>query len=87
MTCVPCLCVCVCVCVCPQHMFNDHEVPQPWGSFNERDIADKPAWVRSLPLISQQNLTYLNEAYRQRLRALRCARVCVCVLHVLHVLR
>ncbi len=31
------------------HLFNDRQVPKPLLAFNEQDVSDKPAWIRSLP--------------------------------------
>ncbi len=35
----------------PRHwsLFNDRVLPKPLASFDEEDVEDKPAWVRSLP--------------------------------------
>ncbi|KAJ1565015.1 Extracellular sulfatase Sulf-1 [Nowakowskiella sp. JEL0078] len=51
-------------------LFNDVKLPYR-GNFNESDVSDKPAWLRDLPPITQQNKTFLDFAYRQRLRSLQ----------------
>ncbi|KAI8803658.1 alkaline-phosphatase-like protein [Cladochytrium replicatum] len=52
-----------------KHLFSDVELPRPPNFNASRE--DKPAWLRTLPYLSQQNATYLTWAYRQRLRSLQ----------------
>ncbi len=40
-------------------------------SFNERDLSDKPSFVRALPLMNRERLGRLTKRERNRLRALR----------------
>ncbi|KAG2495839.1 hypothetical protein HYH03_006078 [Edaphochlamys debaryana] len=58
----------------PRHweLFSDATLPQgtPQGNLYEKDVSDKPAWIRALPLAQQNNRTYLEEIYRLRLRSL-----------------
>lgn len=42
----------------------------PQKNLYEKDVSDKPAWIRALPLAQQSNRTYLEEIYRLRLRSL-----------------
>jgi N-acetylglucosamine-6-sulfatase len=41
-----------------------------WPSLNERDVSDKPAWVRRRPLLSVDRLAAMRERYQQRLESL-----------------
>ncbi|KAI8803656.1 periplasmic arylsulfatase, sulfate-repressible [Cladochytrium replicatum] len=52
-----------------KHLFSEVELPRPPNFNASRE--DKPAWLRTLPYLSQQNATYLTWAYRQRLRSLQ----------------
>jgi N-acetylglucosamine-6-sulfatase len=56
----------------PRHanLYND-AVLDPPPSFNEVDVSDKPAWVRGLPPISDEDQVLLNEWHRNQLRSLR----------------
>jgi N-acetylglucosamine-6-sulfatase len=56
----------------PRHAneFSDTPLPEP-PSFNERDVSDKPAWVRNRPLLTSTNVQHLTKLYRDRLRALQ----------------
>jgi N-acetylglucosamine-6-sulfatase len=51
-------------------MFSDTPLPRP-SSFNERDVSDKPQWVRNIPRLSSTQISDLTEFYRKRLRALQ----------------
>ena len=39
-------------------------------SFDEADVSDKPAWVRSFPELSPNQIALIDERYRRRLRSL-----------------
>jgi len=56
----------------PRHAneFSDTPLPGP-PSFNEKDVSDKPAWVRNRPLLTSTNVQYLTKLYRDRLRTLQ----------------
>jgi N-acetylglucosamine-6-sulfatase len=51
-------------------VFSDTPLPKP-PSFNEKDVSDKPAWVRNEPLLSSTKVQELTRFYRDRLRALQ----------------
>ncbi len=55
----------------PRHaqLFGDLKVPRP-PSFNERDVSDKPLWVRSLPNLDADNVRNLSKFQRNRVRSL-----------------
>lgn len=40
-------------------------------SFNEDDVADKPAWLQEHPLLTAEQIARIDERQRQRLRSLR----------------
>jgi N-acetylglucosamine-6-sulfatase len=52
------------------HLFSDTPLPKP-PSFNEKDVSDKPAWVRNKPLLSAKQVQGITTFYRDRLRALQ----------------
>ena len=56
----------------PRHegMFADAELPRP-ASFNEADVSDKPAFIRSLPPLNDEQIAYLTYEYRRRLASLQ----------------
>jgi len=56
----------------PRHagMFTDTPLPRP-TSVNEADVSDKPAWVRSKPLLTSAKISDMTRFYRDRLRALQ----------------
>jgi N-acetylglucosamine-6-sulfatase len=56
----------------PRHadQFSDTSLPES-PSFNEKDVSDKPAWVRNRPLLTSTNVQHLTTLYRDRLRALQ----------------
>jgi arylsulfatase A-like enzyme len=49
--------------------FTTTPLPQPLN-FNEEDVSDKPQWVKSLPRLSQSNISNLQTKYRERLRSM-----------------
>jgi N-acetylglucosamine-6-sulfatase len=51
-------------------LFNDEPLPQP-PSFNEHDVSDKPAFMRSVPLLNNNQITRMTRTYRCGLAALR----------------
>ena len=55
----------------PRHVgkfiFADVRAPRP-PSFNEEDVSDKPSWVRSQPRLRSEQITRIDEVYRNRLR-------------------
>lgn len=58
----------------PRHegMFNDAQVPRT-PSYNERDVSDKPGWVRSRPQLTRAQKREMDEWHRNRLRTLQAA--------------
>ena len=52
------------------NMFSNQPLPKP-PSFNERDVSDKPGWVRDKPRLSSTQVSDMTQFYRQRLRALQ----------------
>jgi arylsulfatase A-like enzyme len=53
-----------------QKLFRRTEMPNS-PSFNETDVSDKPAWVRSLPLLDEAQVGEAEELWRQKRRSLR----------------
>jgi arylsulfatase A-like enzyme len=49
--------------------FLSEEAPRV-PSFDEADVSDKPAWVRSFPELSPNQIALIDERYRRRLRSL-----------------
>lgn len=39
-------------------------------SFNEADMSDKPAWLRDRPLLSDQQISQIDQLYRKRLQSM-----------------
>jgi arylsulfatase A-like enzyme/uncharacterized metal-binding protein len=56
----------------PRHatLFPDVKAPRP-PSFNEPDTTDKPDYIKTRPLLTQNQIDNIDEAYRNRLRALQ----------------
>jgi N-acetylglucosamine-6-sulfatase len=56
----------------PRHegMFADAELPRP-PSFDEADVSDKPAFIRRLPPLNQDQIAYLEYEYRRRIASLQ----------------
>jgi N-acetylglucosamine-6-sulfatase len=56
----------------PRHqgMFADAELPRT-PAFDEVDISDKPAFIRSLPPVDEERFALLEDEYRRRLRSLQ----------------
>jgi N-acetylglucosamine-6-sulfatase len=50
--------------------FADEPLPKP-PSFNERDVSDKPAWVRNRSLLSEAEIANMRDHYRKRLESLQ----------------
>ncbi len=55
----------------PRHEneFEDAELPRP-PSFDEEDVSDKPAWIRNNPPLEREQVQYLGELNRERLRSM-----------------
>ena len=49
--------------------FSGAQLPKPPG-FDEADVSDKPAWVRSYPRLTQARIDAEQSLYRQRLRSM-----------------
>jgi hypothetical protein len=56
--------------LCPALVIN-FAPAQFIGNFNESDIRDKPAWLRSRPPLTDADMGVMTEYYRNRLRALQ----------------
>jgi arylsulfatase A-like enzyme len=55
----------------PRHLTDfSHLPPYRPPSFNEADVSDKPAWVRRLPLLTQQQIKSLDSQQKNRYRTL-----------------
>ena len=56
----------------PRHAgsFANAELPRP-PSFDEADVSDKPAWIRSLPRLTEQDIDDITGHYRARLECLQ----------------
>lgn len=56
----------------PRHrnLFRQASLPRP-PSFNERDVSDKPRWVRGKPRLSRSEIREMSRHYRMRLRSLQ----------------
>lgn len=50
--------------------YRDEVSPKP-PAFDEKDVSDKPAWVRRLPRVSDEARINYNRQHRDRLRAMR----------------
>jgi N-acetylglucosamine-6-sulfatase len=53
-----------------RNKFDDTSLPRP-PSFNEEDVSDKPAWVRSKPQLTREQIRKHRLFYRDRLRSLQ----------------
>lgn len=53
-----------------QDLFQNAEMPRP-PSFNEKDVSDKPWWVRDLPRLRKSEVEEAEEQWQQRLRSLQ----------------
>ena len=55
----------------PRHEdeFEDLELPKP-PSFDERDVSDKPSWVRDNPPLGPDQVAYMDELHRKRLQSM-----------------
>jgi N-acetylglucosamine-6-sulfatase len=53
-----------------RNKFDDTPLPR-LRSFNERDVSDKPSWVRSKPLLTRDEIRNHKRFYRDRLRSLQ----------------
>jgi arylsulfatase A-like enzyme len=56
----------------PRHrgLFRDAKMPRS-ASFNEKDVASKPAYIRALPLLDQKQIAKMDHLYRKRLQSLQ----------------
>ena len=51
-------------------MFAEAELPRP-PSFDEVDVSDKPAFIRRLPPLNEDQIAYLEYEYRRRIASLQ----------------
>jgi N-acetylglucosamine-6-sulfatase len=56
----------------PRHrgLFGDAKAPRT-ASFNEKDVASKPGYIRALPLLDQKQIQEIDQIHRKRLRSLQ----------------
>ncbi|QJD29988.1 sulfatase family protein [Methylococcus geothermalis] len=50
--------------------FPDARVPRT-ASFNEKDVSDKPDWVKSAPKLTAEQIADMDAAYRRRLQSMQ----------------
>jgi N-acetylglucosamine-6-sulfatase len=53
-----------------RNRFDDAPLPRP-RSFNEKDVSDKPSWVRRTPQLTRKEVKNHTRFYRDRLRSLQ----------------
>ncbi len=53
-----------------EEMFLDEPLPTP-PSLDEKDVSDKPDWVRDNPPLSAEQIAYMEELYRKRIQSLQ----------------
>jgi N-acetylglucosamine-6-sulfatase len=53
-----------------RNLFSKAKMPKP-PSFNERDVSDKPSWVRRLPRLGSKGVSEAQKYWRERQRALQ----------------
>ena len=51
-------------------LYSDAKLPRP-PSFNERDVSDKPAWIRDNPRLTAKQIAEAQRHYRNRLRSMK----------------
>jgi arylsulfatase A-like enzyme len=56
----------------PRHarLFADAQAPRT-PNFNESDVSDKPSYIRNLPLLTDEDITRVDEEWRLRLRSMQ----------------
>ncbi len=56
----------------PRHanLFADAQAPRT-PNFDEEDVSDKPSYIRNLPLLTEENISRIDEEWRQRLRSMQ----------------
>jgi len=52
-----------------ENAYPDDSLPNP-PSFDERDVSDKPAWIRGNPPLSLDQKKYMEELHRKRLQSM-----------------
>ena len=52
------------------HLFPDTPYPRP-VSFDEEDVSDKPSIIRDLPRLDAEQIAWIEDMYRRRLRSLQ----------------
>src|SRR5215210_5830064 len=53
-----------------RHTYDGLRAPR-WGSFNERDVSDKPPWIRKLPRLSDRKKRAIDHRHEKRAESLR----------------
>lgn len=51
-------------------LYKSAKAPR-YASFGEKDVSDKPKWVRAKPALTQAKKAEIDEVYRERLRSLK----------------
>jgi N-acetylglucosamine-6-sulfatase len=52
------------------HTFDGLKAPR-LPSFNERDVSDKPSWIRKLPRLTSDGITAINKRHEKRVESLQ----------------
>ena len=52
------------------HTFDGSKAPR-LPSFNERDVSDKPSWIRQLPRLKSDGITAINKRHEKRIESLQ----------------
>jgi arylsulfatase A-like enzyme len=52
------------------HAYDGLKAPRP-SSFNERDVSDKPPWIRQLPSLSSSDIAQIDKRYEKRAESLQ----------------
>jgi N-acetylglucosamine-6-sulfatase len=53
-----------------QHTFDRLQAPR-LASFNEADVSDKPPWIKSLPILTSNNIANINKRHENRVESLQ----------------
>jgi arylsulfatase A-like enzyme len=52
-----------------EHAYPDAKLPRP-PDFDERNVSDKPAWIKDNPPLSREQKGYMEELHRRRLQSM-----------------
>jgi arylsulfatase A-like enzyme len=53
-----------------RHSYDDLKAPRP-SSFNEKDVSDKPPWIRSRPRLTPDQIARINKRHEARVETLQ----------------